>query len=71
MNFDEQHPIPENQYWSTKDWWCRPWSIVLFGILSTISVFYFIKIKLLFFLYLLLVLLWWILFLYVAPRIYK
>ena len=59
-----------NSIWSSKPWWCQPWSIVLFGlmiILLSWSTFHMILVTILFSL---VILAWWILFLFIAPSIY-
>ena len=58
-------------FWSEKPYWCQPWSIVLFG--STVIFIILYLTENIFFrsLFILPVLIWWLLFLIIAPNIYN
>ena len=61
----------KENYWDLKPYWCQPWSIITFGILVNIFIwmlFHSIAISstLSF-----LVIIWWFLFLILAPRSYE
>ncbi len=59
-----------NNFWSNKPLWCQPWTIVLFGLTLIISTFFFVKVLWLTILVAFIVILWWFLFLYLAPNLY-
>ncbi len=59
-----------NQFWDQKPLWCQPWSVIFTGILITILGFVLIKIIILNLILSIFVVLWWFLFLYVAPLTY-
>ena len=58
-----------NNYWSSKPIWCKPWTILLTGLLIILSTYFFapfVWVKLLVFI---IISLWWYLFLILAPSI--
>lgn len=59
--------IKYNNYWNSKPLWCKPWSIILTGIIITCLAWYFIHIILIDIIISSLVCFWWILFLLIAP----
>ncbi len=66
------HPNPpiSLSFWSEKPWWCQPWTIILSGLFIIIASWIslhkpFITVALS-----LLVLIWWFMFLFLAPRAY-
>ena len=58
-------------YWKEKPIWCQPWSIILTGITILITSWIIFKSVLISSVILLFVLLWWALFLLVAPSTYS
>ena len=61
----------EKSFWDTKPRWCQPWSIICFGILVLVSSWILfnnilITLTLGFF-----VIIWWIVFLILAPNSYE
>ena len=60
----------ERKFWDLKPFWCQPWSIILTGLLIVgLSVYWPNNLILTIFLSLI-ILLWWYLFLVIAPTIY-
>ena len=58
------------KYWESKPVWCQPWSIVLTGSLFLALAWLFFKSIVLLTLLFPVVLLWWFVFLYLAPLSY-
>ena len=61
----------KKQFWDLKPFWCQPWSIISFGIIVLISswiIFNKIIITLVLGFF---IIIWWTLFLILAPNIYK
>lgn len=57
--------------WATKPWWCQPWSIVLTGIIIPIVSWFLLHTIWLTSAAAVGVLLWWLLFLVLAPAAYQ
>ena len=57
--------------WDYKPWWCQPWSIILTGILVTISVAIVTKIIWVRLLVFVAILAWWTYFLVLVPKMIK
>jgi len=57
--------------WATKPWWCQPWSIVLTGLIIPIVSWFLLHILWLTIAASISVLLWWLLFLVLAPAAYQ
>jgi hypothetical protein len=67
-------PMEGADLWSLKPWWCQPWSILLTGgtvILASTAAGWNLRMWWVGVLPSVLVLLWWWLFLVVAPRSYR
>tara|TARA_Y100001968_G_scaffold317935_1_gene347540 strand:- start:8482 stop:8688 length:207 start_codon:yes stop_codon:yes gene_type:complete len=62
---------PEIKYWDHKPFWCRPWSILLFGNLVLLITWNSFHSFIIFTIAAFPVFVWWVLFLFVAPNIYK
>ena len=63
--------ISEKNYWDSKPIWCQPFTIILFGILCFVFCWILFN-KIIFMIILSLIIIpWWILFLFIAPTIYK
>tara|TARA_B100001250_G_C19761728_1_gene772795 strand:- start:1348 stop:1578 length:231 start_codon:yes stop_codon:yes gene_type:complete len=61
----------KNKYWSSKPYWCQPWSIIIFGLSALIfSWILFDKIIITSILGIFIIL-WWVLFLIIAPSSYE
>ena len=65
-----QKDINKLDYWSLKPPWCQPWSIISFGLIVVGAFQFLIHNIWITGLVLLLILMWWYLFLYIAPSIY-
>jgi len=63
--------ISELSYWEAKPFWCQPWSILLTGLLTIAFSTWWPRISWLSILLTILILLWWFLFLIIAPSIYN
>ena len=63
-------PITELSYWEAKPFWCQPWSIVLTGLLLIGFSTWWPKILWITIVIAIFILLWWFLFLIVAPIAY-
>ena len=61
----------KNDIWNLKPFWCQPWSIISFGILVLIFSWTLFNNIIISSIFLFLVLSWWILFLIIAPKLYK
>ena len=58
-----------SSYWSYKPFWCQPWTIIFSGIIILIASFLIFRSLWLTIPLFLFVLIWWILFLFIAPNI--
>ena len=58
-------------YWDIKPWWCKPWTIILFGILIVTTSWYVFSNLILSICLSLVIIIWWILFLIIAPKLYQ
>ena len=61
----------EKNFWDLKPYWCKPWSIISFGIL--VMIFSWILFNNIIFTSVLgiIIIIWWILFLILVPNSYK
>ena len=57
--------------WATKPWWCQPWSIVLTGLIVPTASWFTLHLLWLTAAAALAVLVWWCLFLVLAPAAYR
>ena len=57
----------KNKFWDLKPPWCQPWSIISFGIIAEVLIWISFHNVILTLIVGLLILLWWILFLIIAP----
>ena len=60
----------EEKFWELKPFWCQPWSIVLFGIAVLVSIWILSHNLILTSLVSFIVIIWWLLFLIIAPISY-
>ncbi len=58
-------------YWSEKPFWCKPWSILLSGIIFLYILFSYVQLLWIKITATLLILSWWILFLFLVPVAYE
>ena len=58
-------------FWDLKPFWCQPWSIITFGSLVIIFSWILFKQILITLALVFIILLWWIVFLILAPNSYK
>ena len=61
----------KNNFWKLKPFWCQPWTIISFGILVLIFSWTLFNNILISSIFLFLVISWWVLFLIIAPKLYK
>ncbi len=61
----------KKSFWDSKPYWCQPWSIISFGVLVLISSWKLFNNLLLTSIIAFLVVVWWILFLILAPNSYQ
>ena len=61
----------KDSFWSTKPYWCQPWSILCTGIISILLSWLIFHILLITISITLLVFAWWVLFLYFVPNLYE
>ena len=60
----------KNKFWDLKPYWCQPWSIISFGNLVLIISWLLFNNIIITSILALIVLIWWIVFLIIAPRSY-
>ena len=58
-------------FWDSKPYWCQPWSIISFGVLSLILIWKIFNNILFISIMGFLIIIWWIIFLILAPNSYK
>ena len=61
----------EKSFWDSKPYWCQPWSIISFGILALIFSWKLFNNIVITSILGLIVIIWWFLFLILAPNSYK
>tara|TARA_B100000700_G_scaffold323675_1_gene427925 strand:+ start:124 stop:342 length:219 start_codon:yes stop_codon:yes gene_type:complete len=61
----------KNKFWDLKPFWCQPWSIISFGILLLIFSWILFNNIIISLLLGFIVIIWWILFLVIAPNSYQ
>ena len=61
----------KKSFWDSKPYWCQPWSIISFGVLVLIFIWKLFNSIIFTSVIGLLVLVWWILFLILAPNSYQ
>ena len=57
-------------YWSSKPYWCKPWSIILFGLLTSLISWLLFHLIWLTLTISFVIILWWLLFLRIVPDLY-
>ena len=63
--------MQKKSFWDSKPYWCQPWSIISFGVLVLISSFKLLNNIIITSILGLFILVWWILFLIIAPNSYQ
>ena len=61
----------KKSFWNSKPYWCQPWSIISFGILAVLSSWKLFNNLLISSILGFIVIIWWIVFLILAPNSYK
>ena len=61
----------EKKFWDLKPYWCQPWSIIGFGALVLIFSWIFWENLIISIIVGFFVVIWWILFLILAPNLYQ
>ena len=61
----------KKSFWDSKPYWCQPWSIISFGVLVLIFSFKLLNNIIITSILGLLILVWWIVFLIIAPNLYQ
>ncbi len=59
-----------NNFWNEKPPWCQPWSIILTGISIIVTSFFTLHLYWVTGLLTVVILIWWLLFLFIAPAAY-
>ena len=62
---------PRNNYWSIKPFWCQPWTIIMTGLCILFSAWKIFDNLIIITLISISILIWWILFLIIAPILYE
>ena len=62
--------IFKNDFWQQKPFWCQPWSIIISGVLFVSISHLIIQNIILSIILSFIVIMWWALFLYIAPLAY-
>ena len=70
MNSDPSKPI-NLDFWGEKPFWCQPWSIILTGVSIIVISLLWPGIIWISALLTILIVLWWMLFLVIAPSLYR
>ena len=61
----------KKSFWDSKPYWCQPWSIISFGVLVLIFSFKFVNNLIITSVLGFFILVWWIVFLIIAPNSYQ
>tara|TARA_Y100001968_G_scaffold285950_1_gene286288 strand:+ start:105 stop:323 length:219 start_codon:yes stop_codon:yes gene_type:complete len=61
----------EKKFWDLKPYWCKPWSIITFGILVLVFSWLIFNNIIITSITAFLIILWWVLFLIIAPSSYE
>ena len=61
----------KKQFWDVKPYWCQPWSIITFGNLVLIFSWTLFNNLIITLVLAFIVIIWWIIFLIIAPRSYE
>ncbi len=61
----------KKNFWDSKPYWCQPWSIISFGVLVLIFSFKLLNNIIITSILAFFILVWWILFLIIAPNSYQ
>ena len=61
----------KKKFWDSKPYWCQPWSIITFGILSLAFSWMIFNNIIITLILAFLVVIWWVLFLIIVPSSYE
>ena len=61
----------KKSFWDSKPYWCQPWSIISFGVLVLIFSFKLLNNIIITSILGFFILVWWIVFLILAPNLYQ
>ncbi len=67
----ENNSVTNFNVWNYKPWWCQPWSIILTGITIITASWFLLHILWLSILAAIPIIIWWVYFLIVYPRIVR
>ncbi len=60
----------KKQFWDLKPFWCQPWTIITFGILTLFFSWLFFKNIIITLILAFIIIIWWLVFLIILPRSY-
>ncbi len=63
--------LESSNIWDYKPWWCQPWSILLTGIILSVGSWFTLHIIWITAIVAFLIIIWWIYFLLMYPRMFK
>ena len=58
-------------FWESKPYWCQPWSIISFGLMSIVIIWKVLNNLVITSIVSLIIFSWWVLFLILAPNYYQ
>ena len=61
----------KNDIWKLKPFWCQPWSIIGFGMISNFSIWKVFDNRIITSISSLIIFSWWVVFLIIAPNSYR
>ena len=61
----------DKSFWDLKPYWCQPWSIISFGTLMLVLIWFFFKNIFITLILSFFIIIWWIVFLILAPNLYQ
>ena len=61
----------DTSFWDSKPYWCKPWSIIGFGILTPILCWCLSNSYIITFIISIFIIIWWVLFLIIVPNTYQ
>ena len=61
----------KEKFWDLKPFWCQPWTIISFGIIVSVITWNLFKNLIISSILSFFIILWWILFLIIAPKSYQ
>ena len=58
-------------FWDSKPYWCKPWSIIIFGLITIVTIWKVFNNFIITSMVSLIIFSWWVLFLIVVPNSYQ